>query len=65
MGVYVDESIRLISHKCRNDTEAVTAHLTYWYPTMCFLEIILWFGLHFSLVRSTKCVCQGLKEDFR
>lgn len=65
MGVYVDESIRLISHKCRNDTKAATAHLTYWYPTICFLDTILWFGLHFPLVRSTKCICQSLKEDFR
>lgn len=63
--VYADESIRLISHKCRNDTKAVTAHLTHWYPTICFLDSILWFGLHFSHARSTKCICESLEEDFR
>lgn len=53
-GVYVDESIKLISHKCRSDTKAVTAHLTHWYPTIHFLDNILWFGLHFSLARRVR-----------
>lgn len=34
------------------DTKRVTAHLIYWFPTVCFLDNVMWFSLHFSLARN-------------
>lgn len=53
-----------------SDLSATNAEMTLkqWqqiWLTGSFIDNILWFGLHFSLARSTKCICESLEEDFR